>query len=69
MSTQAIFGILLIVIAVPGMLAGLAILLGKFQPTLRSANPDRARKVLGLGLVVSDAALMLAGFMLLFLET
>lgn len=69
MTVQAILGIVLIVVAVPGMLAGLAILLGKFQPALRSADQDRARKVLGLGLVVSDAALMMAGFALLFLAT
>jgi hypothetical protein len=69
MTTQAIFGILLIVIAVPGMLAGVALLLGKFQPTLKSVDPDRTRKVLGLGLVVSDAALLMVGLTLLLLDT
>ena len=65
MDEMTLLGFSLIVVAVPGLLLGLALLLGKWAPPLKSADPARSRKVLGLALVVSDAALLAAGVVLL----
>ena len=64
MDELAILGFSLVVVAIPGLLIGLALLLGKWAPPFRSADPDRTRKVLGLALVVSDAAMLAAGVVL-----
>ena len=64
MDELSIVGFTLIVVAIPGLLIGLALLLGKWAPPFRSADPDRTRKVLGLALVVSDAAMLAAGVVL-----
>ncbi len=66
MDDMMILGLSLIVVAFPGLLLGLALLLGKWVPPFRTADPDRSRKVLGLALVVSDAALLAAGCVLVF---
>jgi hypothetical protein len=64
MDELTILGLSLIVVAVPGLLIGLALLLGKWVPPIKSADPDRTRKVLGLAFVVSDAAMLAAGTVL-----
>lgn len=64
MDEMTILGLTLIVVAVPGLLIGLALLLGKWAPPIKSADPERSRKVLGLALVASDAALLAAGVVL-----
>jgi hypothetical protein len=64
MDEMTILGVTLIIVAVPGLLIGLALLLGKWVPPIRTADPDRSRKVLGLALVASDAALLAAGVVL-----
>ena len=66
MDDMMILGLSLIVVAFPGLLLGLALLLGKWVPPFKSADPDRSRKVLGLALVVSDAAMLAAGSVLVF---
>lgn len=69
MDEMTILGFSLIVVAVPGLLLGLALLLGKWAPPLKSADPARSRKVLGLALVGSDAAMLLAGIVLVATRT
>lgn len=66
MDEMTILGITLVAVAIPGMLIGLALLLGKWAPPFKSADPERTRKVLGLALVSSDALLLAAGTVLLF---
>jgi hypothetical protein len=66
MDEMTILGITLVAVAIPGMLIGLALLLGKWAPPFKSADPERTRKVLGLALVASDALLLAAGTVLLF---
>ena len=66
MDEMTLLGYTLIVVALPGLLIGLALLLGKWVPPFKSADPDRSRKVLGLALVVSDAAMLAAGSVLVF---
>ncbi len=61
MDEMAILGIALIVIALPGLLIGLALLTGKWAPAFRSADIVRSRRLIGLGLVVSDAILLVVG--------
>ena len=64
MDEMIILGFTLIAVAIPGMLLGLALLLGKWSPPFKSADPERSRKVLGLALVGSDAAMLAAGVVL-----
>lgn len=64
MDEMAILGFTLVGVAIPGLALGLALLLGKWAPPSRSANPERTRKVVGLALVASDAALLAAGVVL-----
>lgn len=64
MDEMIILGFTLIAVAIPGMLLGLALLLGKWSPPIKSADPDRSRKVLGLALVSSDALMLAAGVVL-----
>ena len=64
MDEMLILGISLVVVALPGLLLGLALLLNKWSPPFRTANPDHSRKVLGLALVVSDAFLLAGGCVL-----
>ena len=66
MDEMLILGYSLVVVAIPGLLLGLALLLGKWAPPIPSADPDRSRKVLGLALVMSDAAMLAAGTVLVF---
>jgi hypothetical protein len=66
MDEMTILGITLVAVAIPGMLIGLALLLGKWAPPFKSTDPERTRKVLGLALVASDALLLAAGTVLLF---
>ena len=64
MDEMIILGFTLIAVAIPGMLIGLALLLGKWSPPIKSADPERSRKVLGLALVSSDALMLAAGVVL-----
>ena len=64
MDEVSILGFSLIVVAVPGLLLGLALLLGKWSPAFRTADPGRTRRVLGLALVASDAVMLAAGVVL-----
>lgn len=64
MDELTILGFSLVVVAIPGLLIGLALLLGKWVPPFKSANPDRTRKVLGLALVFSDVMMLVAGIAL-----
>jgi hypothetical protein len=64
MDEMTLLGVTLIIVAVPGLLLGLALLLGKWAPPFMSAKPERSRKVLGLALVGSDAAMLVAGVVL-----
>jgi hypothetical protein len=64
MDEMTLLGIILIVVAIPGLLLGLALLLGKWSPPIKSANPERSRKVLGLAFMGSDAAMLAAGVVL-----
>jgi hypothetical protein len=65
MDEMTLLGIGLIVVAIPGLLLGLALLLGKWSPPIKSsANPERSRKVLGLAFIGSDAAMLAAGVVL-----
>jgi len=61
MDEQLILGLSLVFVAAPGLLIGLALLAGKWTPPLRSADPARSRRVLGLALVSTDALLLVAG--------
>lgn len=69
MDELTILGFSLVVVAIPGLLIGLALLLGKWVPPFKSANPDRTRKVLGLALVVSDVMMLVAGIALVATRT
>jgi hypothetical protein len=64
MDEMTLLGLSLIVVAIPGLLLGLALLLGKWSPPIKSANPERSRKVLGLAFMGSDAAMLAAGVVL-----
>ncbi len=64
MDEMTVLGVSLIVVAVPGLLIGVALLLGKWSPPIKSADPDRSRKWLGLALLASDAALLAGGVVL-----
>jgi len=61
MDEMIILGISLMVVAVPGLLLGLALLTGKWAPTFKSADAGRSRKVIGLGLVSLDAMMLAVG--------
>ena len=64
MDDMTILGFTLVFVAIPGLALGLALLMGKWAPPIKSADPERSRKVLGLALVASDAALLAAGVVL-----
>jgi len=64
MDQMAIVGITLMVVSVPGLLVGLALMTGKWAPAFRSADAERSRKLIGLAMVSLDAALLAVGFVL-----
>jgi hypothetical protein len=69
MDEQLILGLSLVFVAVPGLLIGLSLLAGKWVPAIRTADPARSRRVLGMVLVATDALLLVAGVVLALTAT